>query len=249
MGDCLKITHNWVTIVGAPMKRGRAVRASQLYIAIIADMVGSRSVPRSQRRVLQKKFADLIAALNRDYRKILASKFVITLGDEFQGLLNSATAIPDMIWRLEQDLPQREFRVGIGLGTLDTPIQKYAINIDGPALHSARAAIEYAKKTKALGGVFRGFGELDDILNGVASLLWFQRSRWTQRQRDIANLLRKGISQTEVAEELRITKQVVSRQVLAAGCYQYIAGDNAWRMILQQADSLIGSKHGLSQSH
>jgi hypothetical protein len=163
--------------------------------------------------------------------------------------LNSATAIPDMIWRLEQDLPQREFRVGIGLGTLDTPIQKYAINIDGPALHSARAAIEYAKKTKALGGVFRGFGELDDILNGVASLLWFQRSRWTQRQRDIANLLRKGISQTEVAEELRITKQVVSRQVLASGCYQYIAGDNAWRMILQQADSLIGSKHGLSQSH
>lgn len=227
------------------MRRGRAARGSKLYIAVIADMVGSRSVPRSQRRVLQKRFAGLITSLNRDYRKIIESKFVITLGDEFQGLLNSTAAIPDMIWRLEQDLPQREFRVGIGLGTLDTPIQKYAINIDGPALHTARAAIEQAKKVKALGGLFHGFGELDDILNGVAGLLWFQRSRWTQPQRNIANLLRKGLSQTEVAKALGIKKQVVSRQVLASGCYQYIAADNAWRMILQnQADPLLGTKHG-----
>jgi hypothetical protein len=213
-------------------------------------MVGSRNIARSGRRALQQKFARLIASLNRDYRKTIASKFVITLGDEFQGLLNSTTVIPDLIWRLEQDLPQRQFRVGVGLGALDTPIQKYAINIDGPALHTARAAIEYAKKEKALGGVFRGFGELDDILNGLSGLLWFQRSRWTQAQRHIANLLRKGMSQTEVAEELGIKKQVVSRQVLASGSYPYIAADNAWRMILRkQADRLLGSKHGLSQSH
>jgi hypothetical protein len=151
------------------------VRRSQRYIAVIADMVGSRTMARSQRRALQQKFAGLIASFNREYRKTIAARFVITLGDEFQGLLNSAAVIPDLIWRLEQDLPQREFRVGVGLGTLDTPMQKYAINIDGPALHAARAAIEYAKKEKALGGVFRGFGELDDILNGIASLLWFQR--------------------------------------------------------------------------
>jgi hypothetical protein len=225
-------------------------RASQLYVAVIADMVGSRGVPRPQRRILQKQFAGLIASLNRDYRKAIASRFVITLGDEFQGLLSSAATIPDLIWRLEQDLPQREFRVGIGLGALDTPLQKYALNIDGPALHTARAAIEHAKKAKALGGVFRGFGELDDILSGVASLLWFQRSRWTQPQRNIANLLRQGMSQTEVAEELGIKKQVVSRQVLASGCYPYIAGDNAWRMILRkQADALLGSKHAPSQNH
>jgi len=225
-------------------------RASRRYVAVIADMVGSRSMARSQRRILQQEFSRLIASLNRDYRKTIASKFIITLGDEFQGLLTSATLLPDLIWRLEQSLPQREFRVGVGLGTLDTPLQKYAINIDGPALHTARAAIEHAKKAKTLGGVFRGFGELDDILTGIASLLWFQRSRWTQSQRNIANLLRKGMSQTEVAGELGIKKQVVSRQVLASGCYPYIAADNAWRMILQKhADPLLGSKHGLSQSH
>ncbi len=226
------------------------MRASQRYIALIADMVSSRSMPRSQRRVLQQKFARMIDSFNRDYQKKIASKFVITLGDEFQGLLNSATVIPDLIWRLEQDLPQREFRVGVGLGTLDTPLQKVAINIDGPALHAARAAIEYAKKEKALGGVFRGFDELDDILDGMASLLQFQRSRWTQPQRNIVNLLRKGMPQTEAADELGITRQVVSKQALASGCYPYIAADKAWRIILQkQADRLLVSKHGPSQSH
>src|SRR5271156_1591606 len=143
------------------------MRGAQRYFAVIADMVGSRGMARSERRVLQQKFARLIASFNRDYRKTIASKFVITLGDEFQGLLSSATVIPDLIWRLEQDLPQREFRVGIGLGTLDTPLQKVAINIDGPVLHTARAAIDYSRKEKALGGTFRGFGELDDILNGI----------------------------------------------------------------------------------
>jgi hypothetical protein len=210
-------------------------------------MVRSRDVPRSKRRILQKQFSDLIANLNRYYRKTIASKFVITLGDEFQGLLNSAASIPDLIWTLEQDFPQVELRVGLGFGTLDTRMQRVAINIDGPVLHNARAAIESAKRTKALGGVFCGFGDLDDILNGMSRLLWFNRSRWTRSQRNIVSLLRQGMSQTQVAKRLRIKKQVVSRQVLASGCSHYIAAENAWRIILQkQVDPLLGSKHGLS---
>ncbi len=225
-------------------------RAPQRYIAVIADMVGSRTIVRSKRRALQKQFATLIANLNQEYREAIVSKFVITLGDEFQGLLNSTNMIPDLIWRLERELPEREFRMGIGLGTLDTPLQEYAINIDGPALHAARAAIDHAKKAKALGGVFRGFRDLDDILDGIARLLWFQRSQWTYSQRKIANLLRNGMSQAEVADELGIKKQVVSKQVRASGCYPYLAADRAWRMILEkQANPLLRSKHGVVPGH
>ena len=69
-------------------------------------------------------------------------------------------------------------------------------------------------------------------------------------QRRIASLLRQGMSQVQVAKKLDIAKQVVSRQVLASGCIQYIAAENAWRMILQnQVDPLLGSKHGLSRRH
>lgn len=224
--------------------------ATQRYIAVIADMVGSRDLASAQRRLLQKRFARLIATLNREYRKAVAASFVITLGDEFQGLLNSAGLIPDLIWRLEQDFPQRELRVGVGFGSLDTQLQKVALNIDGPALHAAREAVEQARSTKALGGVFRGFGDLDDVLNGMARLLRFHRSRWTDPQRKIATLLRQGMSQQEAAKKLGITKQVVSRQARASGCSPYIAAENAWRMILQkQIDPLLRSRHGRSQNH
>jgi hypothetical protein len=221
----------------------------QRYIAVIGDMVRSRDLPSAERGTVQKQFAELIKSLNREYRKKLVSKFVITLGDEFQGLLSTVTLIPDLIWRLEENFPERKLRVGIGLGPLDTPIQKFAINIDGPALHTARAAIETAKKTDTLGGVFNGFGQLDEVLNGIARLLWFHRSRWTLAQRKIADLLRRGMPQSEVAEQLEIKRQVVSKQVSALGWSPYIGAESAWRIILQNyADSLIGAKNDLSQA-
>ena len=218
-------------------------RRAQCYIAVIGDMVRSRELPSAQRGMVQKHFQDLIAALNKEYRDATVSKFAITLGDEFQGLLNTSRLLPDLIWRLEESFPDRELRVGIGIGRLDTPLQKSAINIDGPVLHAAREALETAKKSAVLGGVFKSFGSLDDVLNGIARLLWFHRSNWTQAQRKIANLLRKGMSQSEVAERFGIKRQVVSKQVAASGWVPYAGAESAWRIILQDyVDPMIGRK-------
>ena len=218
-------------------------RGSPRFIAVIADMVKSRELPAGQRALVQKHFQELVANLNREYRTSLASKFAITLGDEFQGLLTTSTVIPDLIWQIEEKFPDRQLRVGIGIGTLDTPLQVYAINIDGRALHAARDAIETAKKGNLLGGVFSGTGSLDDVLNGVARLLWFHRSNWTKAQRNIANLLRKGMMQSEVAERLSISRQVVSKQVAASGWVTYAGGEKAWRIILRDyVDPMLGKK-------
>ena len=64
--------------VGSVPQGGELARASKRYIAIIADMVRSRDVPRFRRGVLQKRFSALIHSLNRGYRKTIASRFVIT---------------------------------------------------------------------------------------------------------------------------------------------------------------------------
>jgi hypothetical protein len=208
-------------------------RRGPQYLAVIADMVKSRELSSAKRAVVQKHFQELVATLNREYRNSLASKFAITLGDEFQGLLTTSTVIPDLIWQSEEKFPDRQLRVGIGIGSLDTPLQEYAINIDGPALHTARDAIEAAKKSNLLGGVFAGMGSLGEVLNGIARMLWFHRSNWTTAQRTIANLLRDGMMQSEVAERLGISRQVVSKQVAASGWVIYAGGEKAWRMILR----------------
>jgi len=213
------------------------------YVAVIGDMVNSREVPAARRPAVQKHFQELMTALNREYRGALAARFAITLGDEFQGLLQTSVVLPDLIWKLEEDFSDRQLRVGLGLGTLDTPLQHYAINIDCPALHAAREAIEIAAKNDILGGVFRGFGHLDEVLSGMARILYFHRSRWTLAQRKIINLLRNGMSQSEAADHLRVSRQVVSKQVASTGWSAYRSAENAWRIILRDyVDPMIGHK-------
>src|SRR5258708_10078120 len=103
-------------------------------------------------------------------------RIVITLGDEFQGLLPSATPIPDLMWDIEHRFSARNLRVGMGLGVLHTPIQKEAINVDGPALHFARTRIQTAHEKRRYGGVFLGFVQRSPLMIVLASILGFYRS-------------------------------------------------------------------------
>jgi hypothetical protein len=203
-------------------------------IALIADMVKSREVARSQRPGVQQRFQELVVFLNRKYNRHILSKFVITLGDEFQGLLRSATPIPDLLWDIECRFSDRRLRVGLGFGLLDTPLQKEAVNIDGPALHFARAAIEIAAEERSYGGVFLGFVDMDPVMNGIARIMSFHRSRLTAQQLKIAELLRQGLSQSEAARELQISQQAVSKQVIAFGWWPYTDAESAWRILFER---------------
>jgi hypothetical protein len=203
-------------------------------IALIADMVRSREVRRVQRPKVQERFKEFVTYLNKTYSRSILSRFVITLGDEFQGLLSSATPIPDLMWDIDQRFSDRHLRVGVGFGFLHTPVQKEAINVDGPALYFARAAIQAAEKERSFGGVFFGFGELDPVMNGLARILWFHRSKLTSQQLRIAELLRRGLSQSEAADELNITRQAVSKQVVSTGWWSYTEAESAWRILIKR---------------
>ena len=215
-------------------------------IALIADMVRSRELTRRQRPSVQKRFKEFVDYLNRTYSRTILSRFVITLGDEFQGLLSSATAIPDLMWDMDHRFSDRNLRVGVGLGVLDTPIQKEAINVDGPALHMARAAIQTAHEKHWYGGVFLGFGELDPVMNGLARILWFHRSRLTQTQLRIAELLRRGQSQSDAAKELSISRQAISKQVVSIGWWPYAEAEEAWRVLLDRYTNPMIEKRNVS---
>jgi hypothetical protein len=204
------------------------------HVAIIADMVASRSLPPARRSRVQEQFTELIRKLNQIYRKHLCAKFVITLGDEFQGLLRDPDMIPDLVWNLEQLFLARELRLGFGYGPIYTSIKEYAINLDGPALHNARASIEAAKRRSLQGGVFTGFGPtLDPALNGFARILHHQRAGWPPRQREVLKRLHEGRKGTDVAQELGVTKQAVSRYASLAGWEAYVEAEQGWSALLR----------------
>ena len=216
----------------------RPTRNTRLYTAVIGDMVDSRTISGHARMRVQLRFSRFIAELNRNprYRRALRSRFAITLGDEFHCVLQDPLVLPDLLWDVDNAADLPHFRIGIGYGKIDTEIPTYAVNVDGPALHHAREAIDLAKKEDLLGGVFAGFGEQNDLVaNGVARLLQFQLEKSTSIQRNILGLLRQGRSQVEIAALTGRSPQAVSDHKSAAGWDAFHAGELALCGILKLA--------------
>ena len=211
-------------------------------IALIADMVKSRELSRAQRPQAQLNFSEFVAYLNQKYKKAILARFVVTLGDEFQGLLSDARIIPDLLWDMDYKFQTRVLRAGVGFGTIDTAIGKVAINIDGPALHHAREAIEVSRKEKLMGGIFVGFGEpYDAAFNGFARLLHRHRFRLKRQQRRVIELLRQSVTQSAIAEQMGVSRQAVSFYAGAAGWEAYREGENGWRALLAQIPRGVSS--------
>ena len=127
--------------------------------AVIADMVDSRKLEATVRQMLQNALKQTLRAWNHSFRKSILSRFTITTGDEFQGLLKDPGCLMEMIRSLETAFPDVQFRFGIGFGELFTDLTPSAVGMDGPVWHHARAAIEQAKSDGLLGGVFAEFGD------------------------------------------------------------------------------------------
>ena len=52
------------------------------YIVLIGDLIGSRKI--RNRGEIQERLRDVLAQLNERYSSMLASRLMLTLGDEFQ---------------------------------------------------------------------------------------------------------------------------------------------------------------------
>src|SRR3989442_1116184 len=92
------------------------------YIALIADAIASRDLPATARARLQADARGAVKDLNQRYRRVLAARFAITLGDELQCLL----ATPQPVWDLAHDLrarlPTVDWVVACGRGPITTPL-------------------------------------------------------------------------------------------------------------------------------
>jgi DNA-binding CsgD family transcriptional regulator len=202
-------------------------------IALIGDLAASRLFRDDDRADLQRELEHLIEVLNRQYAQAFLSRFTVTIGDEFQGLLHDAPVIADLAWDLDRIIKQTRIRLGLGRGPVYTPIRDTAVGMDGPAFHAARRAISLAKERSIFGGVYLGFGEdADTILTGLASLLAAIRHDHTAQQSDVVELLRQGLSQAAIAQKLGIRAQTVNRHVKAAKWQLYHTGEAAMRVAL-----------------
>ena len=186
------------------------------YIAIIGDMKMSRKM--EERKEVQVRLSDVLLRINETYKQDIVSKFTITLGDEFQGLLANGINVLRIIKELEREMFPVQFRFGIGIGAITTDINyEMSIGADGPGYYFARKAIDHLKnneqKSKTPASNIRieadqKESEIWDLLNVIFSLINVIETEWSDRQ-------------SECAARLNVTQSSLQRGLINANYYAY----------------------------
>lgn len=181
------------------------------YLAMIGDIVDSRHL--NNRGDVQVRLENLLKTINSCFSSTIKASFLITIGDEFQGLLvpsNQALIIANTI--LEEMHPVK-IRFGLGCGHITTALKDSALGMDGPAFYAARQAMDYLKMTKESGLRLSGSG-LDQTLlsavNALMSSLSVIRQFWPDSFKTALPLLRKELTQQEIADATNVTQSAVS---------------------------------------
>ena len=180
-------------------------------IVLIGDIIASRKI--KDRSSVQKKLKAAIRQLNRNNPNLL-SPYTITLGDEFQAVFNKAERLFVDIIVIMQALYPDLVRFSIGVGTIDTPINRQqAIGMDGPAFYLARKGIEQLKATDYL-FTTNGLAEnQQDIVNNSLFLVSHHIAKWKQTRLNVFGLVQQGLSVAEMTKKLDLTDKAIYKSI------------------------------------
>lgn len=182
---------------------------SEIFIAVMGDLVGSRKL--DNRAEVQEKLASTLTELNERFDEVVAARFLITLGDEFQGLLRAHASISEIWWFYQARMHEHvQTRFAFGAGTLSTPLRAQSVGIDGPCFHGAREALErsHKEKTHLSFGIYEA-PRATRILNRISNLLDHTVRDWTPIQWQTILMFRESGSQAEVAKLREVTPQSI----------------------------------------
>lgn len=199
------------------------------YLALIGDILESRAI--GARGEVQTSLMQALTRVNRQFEQSISARFLVTIGDEFQALLEVPDNLDVILATLRVELHPVELRFGLGIGGLTTPLQDQAIGMDGPAFYRARTAIERARDQGTPLEV-----ELDRPrpVFSVYSLLYGQiRRGWTDRQRHVFDLASTGLGGVEIAELLDISPSAVSQHLSSSGYKAVSQATRDWMAALR----------------
>lgn len=200
------------------------------YIAIIGDIKESKKI--QNRDSVQEKLNDILIQVNKRYSFDISARFIITLGDEFQGLLNRYDHLLDIIKYIQKEMYPVKLRFGVGIGEISTNIfQGAAIGADGPAYYSARLMIdglrEQEKKLKKQAADIQisQYNKTDykiTEINTIILLMKIIENGWTEKQRyTIWDMEQNGGSQEECAKRMNTSQSTVARRLADGNFISY----------------------------
>lgn len=218
-----------------------------MYYAIIGDIKESKKI--INRYEVQEKLKEILVKVNFVYQADIAANFLITLGDEFQGILKKSENVLEIIKYIQREMYPIRVRFGVGVGEISTKIdKKAAIGADGPAFYAARDMIgflhEQEKQLKNQSAdiqiSFYDQASFDIIqINTMLSLIKVIEDSWTEKQRyTIWDMMINRGSQEMCAQRMGTTQSTIARR-LSDG--KYIIYEKSLKTIGEAINRLEGA--------
>ncbi|MBC8061027.1 MAG: hypothetical protein H7Y18_10195 [Clostridiaceae bacterium] len=115
------------------------------YLTMICDLKKSRSLPN--REQVQYQLIDMLKETNLIFASSIVVPFIITLGDEWEGLLKHDCNYMEILDFFHKKLGVIDFYCGIGIGPVSITNFQLTVNqLVGPSFYLARDAIFETKK-------------------------------------------------------------------------------------------------------
>ncbi len=205
------------------------------HTALIGDIRGSRSLDN-----WPAVFAELKKALNAANRRFagdLLIKFHATVGDEFQGALQTPEKAFDVYTFIKASLLVPLY-AGLGIGEVEKS-GPGASGLRGTAFYRAREALETCKQEKGLLRVRTAAAEnrRDRTMNVILQLLETLEMNWTNRQREIINFYRlhPQLTHLELGNQFSITQPAITQVLRAASFSTLYAAEQEIKQQLSNA--------------
>ncbi|MEK8071625.1 hypothetical protein [Rhodococcoides navarretei] len=185
-----------------------------------------------QRR--SRRDIDRVPDLLEHYRAHqLVRPFDRTAGDEVQAVCEDAATVVSIALEL---VATPHWSVGIGIGYVELPLPETTRAGRGPAFEAARDAVTRAKNAPAALAVSGPESATAEDAETASTLVALLINRRSDQGREAVALMERGLTQTEAAEQLKISKQAMSQRLSVAGWHVESAGRTLGTRLLEAAD-------------
>ncbi|GJL93183.1 SatD family protein [Hyphococcus sp.] len=211
---------------------------------LMGDIVASSAHPDP--KALQKEFAAGVALMNKEFAAQIRSPLTITLGDEFQGVVETLATAFDIAHRMRILFLMQgiECRFVVGAGEISTKVNaKKAWNMMGPGLAAVRERLNSMDDENAYDFVLAGDPILSEFIEIFAKTMTEIERNWTKTQLAYmgAYYLKENRSAVNLAKAFKVTGRNVYKVIDAAKLKLYEEQLKGVTIILRQNDKSNGA--------
>ena len=194
-----------------------------LYCVLTADVHQSRLAPNRQK--LQRQIEEELHAVNQAFDNFIKIPFTITLGDEWQGIVQNLPVAYEIAAHFVEKFHPVRLAVGVGEGKIETEWRERSSEMDGEAFHRSRNALEEARQKNRTLRFATSHTNEDILLNAITFLLQIQRESWTEKQFQKFRVYKEFRNTTKTAEIIGVSQSDIHQTLTAIQADDYLEAE------------------------